>query len=355
MNQEINEKEDLGSLMDFITIDDINFFGPSEDSPNGKYTVAWSDAPIGPTPEGIIGGYRESGNGLFLLLEGKSIIIKGEAQRPNEGHVANNGNFIIADWMFGPGLKGTFFAIDIKGNIKLKHKFNANIYNMGLSPSGEYAVVQTAHNQYEGDGFKLFLFNINSKELLWKIKPIMGWGDLYEFDENNQTIQLIQRSGLKYTYTFKGELLEDSLWTKENINNANGYDIYSLVQIEIEKLDNTDSNFESYGKCFELLDSALNKDISDYTKAKTRRLMGEVCHKHGKDIMAIKYFEDALKYDSKIGVKRVYNKLRKDNDFYIENLSKDVNLFNPINCPECGIETPDDGHFCQNCGTKLNY
>ena len=45
----------------------------------------------------------------YLLLEGSAVTIEGRIQRPNDGKVADNGAFILNDWMFGDALQSTFY------------------------------------------------------------------------------------------------------------------------------------------------------------------------------------------------------------------------------------------------------
>jgi hypothetical protein len=91
----------------FVTVEDIGFFGPYSQSNNGRFLVAWSDS----DPSSGSGGFREGGLGTYVLAEYGSVILDGKAERPNDGRVADNGTFIFNDWMFGSGLKSTFFAL----------------------------------------------------------------------------------------------------------------------------------------------------------------------------------------------------------------------------------------------------
>ena len=101
-----------------ISIPSIGFHGPFSASQNGRYIVAWCDFDYA---QGV-GGFRKKGKGSYVLLEKDKVILKGKIQRPNEAHVADNGTFVINDWMFGEGLKGTFYAIDCKGKEIIKRK-----------------------------------------------------------------------------------------------------------------------------------------------------------------------------------------------------------------------------------------
>ena len=94
----------------FLHIRNMDYFGPCSISPSGEYLITWSDSCKVET--GTHGGCRDSGNGQYLLINirSKTIVVKGELQRPNNAHVADNGSFSIEDWHFGRELSGDFFV-----------------------------------------------------------------------------------------------------------------------------------------------------------------------------------------------------------------------------------------------------
>src|SRR3954467_12765412 len=60
-------------------------------SPSGRYALGWRDA----TDDGSRGGWRESGLGAYVLNDGPRTILQGNLERPNDGHVADSGRFIL--------------------------------------------------------------------------------------------------------------------------------------------------------------------------------------------------------------------------------------------------------------------
>src|SRR2546423_1242340 len=96
---------------DFISIDSRRFYGLCSRSPTGRYTIAWSDADHS---RGIAGS-REAGSGRYILLDDQTVVVEDTMQRPNDGKVADSGVFILDDWGFGEGLKGTLRAFDREG------------------------------------------------------------------------------------------------------------------------------------------------------------------------------------------------------------------------------------------------
>ena len=75
----------------FVDITNPRFYGSYKTSPNGEYAIGYSDSDY----DGNCVGWRESGHGRFALLSGQNILVFNEAERPIDGQVADNGNFII--------------------------------------------------------------------------------------------------------------------------------------------------------------------------------------------------------------------------------------------------------------------
>lgn len=145
------------------------FFGPFRRSPNGEYLLAWQDA----DPAGNGGGFRESGEGEFLLFRDNELLAEGRLERPEDGHVADNGIFILSDVRFGEDLRSTFCAFDSQGQAMLKREFGANALNSGLSQDGCFAAFMTANSDND-DANKLTLFDLDSRNALWSKRPESG-------------------------------------------------------------------------------------------------------------------------------------------------------------------------------------
>ena len=129
----------------FLYLNSLNFIGQYNESPNGLFTIAWSDF----DQEGNTGGFRFKGEGAYIAFKNNELFLQGRLQRPNDGKIANDGTCIINDWLFGEGLKGVFVAFDPNGNLILNYKFNANLVNNGISVDGRYAVCQCARSDSE--------------------------------------------------------------------------------------------------------------------------------------------------------------------------------------------------------------
>jgi hypothetical protein len=295
------------TVANFVSVDSTNFFGPYSESENGKFLVAWSDT----DKEKGIGGFRERGEGSYILAEDTVVVISGRLQRPNDGKVANNGTFIINDWMFGEGLKGTFYAFDKLGNQLVQHRFTANLFNNGIAEDGRFAVCQCANSDTE-DGRILAFFDLVKGILLWKIYPITGWADSYRFDAEKNELILRYREKGEYRYTFAGQFVDKEKWEVERVNFASAFEL-SLIAKERFKEKNYNLGEKDAEGILSLLYSALVKGLDEYPneKATVYRTIGEIKESLGNISEAIHNYELALELNPKVGVKRRLDALKK--------------------------------------------
>jgi hypothetical protein len=136
----------------FIEIRSRKFFGQCSRSPNNRYTLAWRDA-------NHVGADPTSEFGRYLLTDGSTVVADGKMARPNDGHVADNGNFVLNDWGDRPILSGTLWAFQANGKRILSRTFTANLFNNGLSADGALAVSQTC-NSNSTDSSLLTVFDL---------------------------------------------------------------------------------------------------------------------------------------------------------------------------------------------------
>ena len=292
---------------DFVSIDKLYFFGSSHRSENGRFILKWSDY----DPKSRSSGPRKKGHGRYVLLDGGKIILQGKLERPNDGKVSNQGIFILNDWMFGEGSKGTFYAFDAKNKRLIRHKCDANLYNNGLSNDGQYAVCQTFYSDGE-DGNMLFFFNLREKRLVWKCEPKTGWAKDYRFDTVQQVLYLLYDNGRSYRYSFDGNFLDEERWEKERINFASGYELLSIAEAKRQQLESTNADLSLYDEVIDLLKRALDKGVSENTQARIHRNIGEIYYKRGQNSKAIEHFEIAVSLNPKVGVKRLLDKLKME-------------------------------------------
>ena len=97
-------------------------------------------------------------------------------QRPNDGKVCDNGNFILNDYMFRSNeiLTGTFYALSLNGEILISSEFKANLGDNGILDDGRFAFCNTCTSKYKEHSDKTFVFDLENKNLLSTIEGRVG-------------------------------------------------------------------------------------------------------------------------------------------------------------------------------------
>lgn len=262
-------------------------------------------------------------NGHYKVLDGINKFIKGEIifinqnklflikdlMRPHDGKLAENGSFIISDWMTAGEREGTFYVFNSEANVLIKKKFNSNLGKNAISESGRFAVIETLLSDSE-DGDKIFFFDLVLGKLIWESVRSVGNIENFQFNENKKILTVSYGDFLNYHHTFQGEFLDEEKLEKERVGQANGYELFSIAKKKKDGLDNNKSNLSDYEEVLYLLEKASNKDVSRHTKAGIHRMIGETYYNFGKTDLALFNFEKALSYNPNVGVKRLYDKLK---------------------------------------------
>ena len=284
----------------FVRVDGLDFFGPYFESSNGRFLFAWSDF----APAMGVGGFREKGLGAFVLAEERKVIWTGQAERPNDGKVGDNGVFILNDWMLGDELKGTFLAFDKAGNLLIRHHFTANLYNNGISKNGEFAVCQLCKSDTK-DGGTLAFFDIKNRKLLWQKEPDTGWADSYDIDTACFRLLLRYRDLGEIAYGFDGALIDCEKWEKISFDRATGFELHDQAKARFAHAKETQDEKE-YEAVLGLLGIALQRGTENYPEAQARiyRTMGEIKEFLGRSREALLDYEKALSLNPKVGLKK---------------------------------------------------
>lgn len=291
----------------FIDVPSRDFYGECARSPNGRFTIGWRDG----NDSGSRGGHRSSGHGRYLLLEGKRILIEGKMERPNDGKVADTGAFILSDWGFGDGLKGTFCAFDSTGREVVSRKFSANIFNSGLSPDGRLAACQTCHSPGSPDDSCLAIFDLTQAAQLGKWTPESGWADFYGFPDDS-TVLLGYRNLGMFRYSQTGTFLDREAWQDAQLRKGQYGATLAMVDRLIKEADGKPSA-ELAARLIKGVDRALAEVASadGRTQALAMKLRGICLESQGVPHEALACYENALALDPKIGAKRRAAQLRK--------------------------------------------
>lgn len=292
-----------------LELPSIGMSGTYVESPDGEYILVWSDS----DPVAGVGGYRQSGHGSYALVHNNAVICHGKLQRPNDGKVAKDGTFILADWCFGDALKSRIFGFSVDGQEILRHEFSANAFNTGICETGKYAIIQLANSPSE-DGGCLALFDLWSGKLLWKKIPETGWANSYRFDDTRRKIGLIYDKFGVYEYSYEGVFEDEEQWDQDRIKYGTSHDLLAVCKKKFEAC--TGQMSMDYAKgLLEIIERAVaKKEIqSDLkTMARALRMAGEIHEKIGELNLAVEKYQSAIKLDPKVGVKRKIQRLKSD-------------------------------------------
>lgn len=262
-------------------------------SPNGRYVLGWAE-------------------GQFILLEADHVLVRGTMRRPNDGRVADNGTFILSDWMSREALNGTFQAMDHQGKVLVQRRFRANLLNNGISSDGRFAVCQTCHSDNE-DGGMLWCFDLLAGKLLWKRSPESNWASWYAFDVHKSLLYLAYHQLGQYAYSLStGVFLDAERWQANRVQHAGGRE---LVFIARDRLTACGSRIDEKAgqEILALLDRAFQRGLNQHPQehAMAYRTMGEVFEAWGNHAKAVANYETALHLNPKVGARRKLNALKK--------------------------------------------
>lgn len=285
----------------FISIADRNFFGRYSTSPDGSYVLAWRDA----NDEQTVGGSRDRGEGQCLLVRSGTVVASSRAQRPNDGKVADNGRYIVNDWLFGGDLSGRLLAFDAEGRTIVDQYFGANLINNGLSSDGRYAVCQTASSPGSDDGELLALFDLDEGRLIARWHPEPGQAETYDFDGEQRELIAHYRDGEVVRYRFDGEMIDRDAWLERRIARGDVFVISRIVHRD------DDAWRTNAGPLLAGLDVAAKSDEYFGIRPRAMRLKGELLDQLGREDEALEAYDAALVLDPQIGVARRAGQLRK--------------------------------------------
>lgn len=285
-----------------VRIPALDFFGLHAASSDGRFHLIWQDR----NPEGTVGGHRYEGHGSWTLLtdEGQ-VLAKGRLERPQDGHLAENGTFILSDWMFGDGLNSRLVAFRVDGQKIVDRPFSANMASSGLSDDGRFAICQTANAPGSPDSCRYFLFDLDVGQEIASWEQEAGWAARYEFDTTNRCVYLIGNDDERVGHDFKGEMVDREGWQLRRIGAG---DIEVMRSIVASQGGNPAPELRA--AILAGLDAAVARGEA-WQQARALRLRGEL-HEQAEEIDdAIAAYDKALSIDPQVGVSRKLAKLQR--------------------------------------------
>lgn len=289
----------------FLTIRALSFFGPVIASPNKKYLLAWQDA----HNESGRGGMRDSGHGQYVLLQDGSLKLQNRLERPNDGKVADNGNFVLSDWLFGEGLKSKFYAFNIAGETLAEISLKANMRDTWISQEGDFACCHTAISDDEEDSSALCWFDLRTGLLIFK--KAWDWQPkTFEVDLQRRVLYLHFAGGEKIGIDESGTVLEKGKWLEMQIKAFPPNAILSVVSQEIGEEEDKAIVIEKLNLFAGILERLSNANVEKQC-ARLAKIVGEMHERFGHQGEAVLFYDKALKLDPKIGLKKRLEDLKK--------------------------------------------
>jgi tetratricopeptide (TPR) repeat protein len=258
-------------------------------------------------------GSRESGYGSYVLYNAvqNKTILRGQLERPNSGRVANNGYFSLEDWGFsGSGLSGVFYVLYPSGEIIIKRRFEANIYNSAISNEGKLAVCQTCHNPSGSDGNLLTLFDLTKKTELFSVHPIEQWAEKYDFLEDQQILIVTLKDIGEFRYDKFGTFLDYATYNSARLTSKNYGVILRAAHQFLKDPDLDQKRIETILNAI-LRARTLGANSDQGNKLFALKIQGFTLEALGREREALAVYEEAIKIDPKIGVKRKADALKK--------------------------------------------
>lgn len=289
----------------FLTITAIGYHGMVRRTPGKKWLLSWKDS----TPDGSRGGSREAGEGRYVLVdvEGNTVRVDARMARPNNGAVADNGTFCLEDWHFGSTLSGTFHVFSAQGAPIITKELSANILDSGISQSGRLAFCTTANSPTD-DAHKLFLFDIKEGRQLFAVTPARAC-ERFEFDEANLQLVAKVAGGGEYRYGADGALVDEGAANVALLGSTNYSDVILTAESMLKEKPVV-AELESILAAL-IRARGLGADGNPAWKPTALKVQGLAHEALGQASEAIRYYEEALKLNPKIGVKRKLDSLLK--------------------------------------------
>lgn len=284
-----------------IEIPEINFFGSSNLSRSGEWLVAWSD--------GNVGNCKNRGHYALYNNSSKHVVLQGAAQRPNKCSVSDSGIFYVEDWQSPLGLSGSFYVLSPAGEQLISRKFEANILNSGISHNGLYAICQTANSKIGNDGNKLTAFDLVKRCEIFSITPKTDLATEYNFYEDIGEIGVVIKEVGEFRYNLNGEFIDSEKYAQARLSNEKFTDIILQVEVELKR----GINKEHAKAILDSIEKAMELGADRYPtwKSMALKLQGNTYLIAGDEKLALKSFDEALKLDPNIGIKRKADALRK--------------------------------------------
>ena len=274
-------------------------------SPDGSWAILTRDADD--RYEHV--GYRTSGPGRYRLVEGSVTRCQGQLDRPNDARVANNGTFLVSDWLFGDDRRCRVCVFDKAGTPLIDGRYAANVLATGISDDGRFGALQLASNPDAPD--------FDDRAIVWDLElGITLWSKQLEGGPA-RTIVLDTAAGVLRSMTSRAGRVEYDLATGSTdigalrdtfLEQGNGFEVLDLVMDEVA----TGSVREDRAAVLIAYCEAAAAKLQPYPshQARALRVAGEIAETQHDPVTALRYWDRALAIDPKVGVRMRAKALR---------------------------------------------
>lgn len=293
-----------------LSIDSLGFVGIGARSANKRWVVGGMDRLMGSNPRP---GELDGTVVLVDYPEDRVVIVIRRLSRPIECAVSDVGVFVVNDASWGGELSGEVQVFDQAGQLLLRRRYKANVYNLDISKCGRYVVVQTA-NSPNIDGNLLEVLDVRAKGTLFSTSPETGWADKYGFavdchGELQQLTVMHEEIG-RFHYAPTGQLIDREAYRKARLHQG-GPELRIYAAKDALKASNGDR--ERLEEVLEAVTAALQDLDRERTdcRAAGLRVQGETLEALDRPTEAIAAYEDALAINPKIGLAKRAAALKK--------------------------------------------
>lgn len=289
-----------------------DFYEGGRRSPSGDYVVGTSD--------GHDDG-RKKVPGRVILIDARTgeALFTAQLARANNAHVSDEGVVTVENWKaWGGPLSGDFVAFDKSGTRLWTKKYRANLYRSGMTADGRRVFVSTANSPHEAHGCKTFLLDVQTGGVLWTRD---GFGAV-RVQGNDIVIGLdgdIDRDGNEFfTLDSKGSPppeYESAMQERRRLQEAEqdrrnrGKPWWTLPKVA-EGLKDPDAELGELTRLLDELEARV-QEVTAQERAKVERYRGEIAEGLGDPDSALRHWEQALKHDTKVGIRRRFDALKK--------------------------------------------
>lgn len=278
-----------------VSIPELDMVGQRATSANGRFTLVWRDrywmdcVPV---------------EGRYLLIDGDSVAVDGNMERPQDGKVADNGTFILNDWGDSQQLSGTIHAFRCDGSPILSRSYAANLLNNGLARDGRLAACQTCNAPKPQDSSILTILDLTAGAEVARWTAESGWAQGYEFPAGGDRIRMLRGDRPALDYSLTGEFIDRRLWLEDEVRRGTLHVIRKALA----------EGKAATGLSFEDLRAGARRALADGDarfEAEAWRLLGEIEESAGNAGAALEAYERALAVNPKVGVAKRAAVLRK--------------------------------------------